>query len=390
MDAIRAFRREDIAQVASLWLRVFRQCAHGASTPLQQYFREIFFDSPWSDPGLPSLVYEEGSRGIVGFLGVVPRRMTFRGRPVRVAVATQLMVDERARTYPASKLMRRFLEGEQDLSFSDGANDQSEKLWCACGGSIALLHGLKWTRILRPAQYMRVQFKERAGSRGDAWLSELLRPACHALDTLAAWTGPGSRWLPGASRLLIEDEPDDQTLLWCVEHLAGERALQPDYSLDAFRWLLARAAEKKMYGALRRAVVREPNGDIAGWYLYYFRRGAVSEVLQFGARRKRGAEVLNCLFYEARARGAVAISGGFEPRFAKELTAGRCQFSWPGCAVVVQSRNREIMDAVHQGDAHLSRLEGEWWARFSDAGWAPDEPGPEKAVLGVTVPDSPG
>src|SRR6185436_8866345 len=106
MDGIRAFRREDIPEVARLWLRVFRRRAEGVSTPLQDYFREIFFDGPWRDPELPSLVYEEGAMGIVGFLGVIPRTMIFEQQPIRVAVPCQLMADERARTYPATKLMR--------------------------------------------------------------------------------------------------------------------------------------------------------------------------------------------------------------------------------------------------------------------------------------------
>jgi hypothetical protein len=37
--------------------------------------------------------------------------------------------------------------------------------------------------------------------------------------------------------------------------------------------------------------------------------------------------------------------------------------------VLAQSRNPAILQAVQLGDAFLSRLEGEWWARFSDPDW---------------------
>jgi hypothetical protein len=30
----------------------------------------------------------------------------------------------------------------------------------------------------------------------------------------------------------------------------------------------------------------------------------------------------------------------------------------------VHSRNREILDTIHRGDAYLTRLEGEWPMRF--------------------------
>jgi hypothetical protein len=35
----------------------------------------------------------------------------------------------------------------------------------------------------------------------------------------------------------------------------------------------------------------------------------------------------------------------------------------------VQSKKPEVLSAIHRGDAFLTRLEGEWWARFSDPDW---------------------
>ncbi len=374
MDPIRAFRRDDIPGVARLWLRIFDERERRAPKALQDYFRDIFFDGPWVDPSLPSLVYEEQGLGIVGFIGVIPRRMTFNGQPVRVAVATQLMADERSRSYPAVKLMRRFLDGEQDLSFSDGANDLAEKLWRACGGSVALLYSLKWTRILRPAQYARRLLCVHGRTWTSALAAAALKPVCHALDALAARTEAGARWLPESSNLLIDRDPQDETLFWCVNHLSGERALRPEYDIESFRWLLTRAADKQMHGTLRKAVVREPGGQIAGWYLYYLDPGGVGQVLQFGARPASVRRVLNSLFQEARSQGAVAVSGELEPRFMKEIATSRCEFTWPGYAVLAQSRNPDLLNAVHRGDAFLTRLEGEWWARFSDRMWSLEEP----------------
>jgi hypothetical protein len=352
---------------------VFHRSAGPAAKPLEDYFRLVFFDHPWADADLPSLVYEEPGRGIVGFLGVIPRWMVFNGRRIRVAVASQLMVDARAGAYPAAKLMRRLFAGPQDLAFSDGANDFSERLWRACGGDVALLYSLRWTRILRPMLYARSVIRARGGWHY-ALAADALAPACHALDALVARTGPGSRWLPDSAGCAIVDDPSDPMLYQLVREMAAGRRLQPGDGFDAFRWLLHRAAEKKMYGTLRKGIVLDPGGSVLGWYLCYVKPGAVAQVLQFGARPNSVQRVLNCLFHRARSEGAVAISGELEPRHTRELAASRCEFGWPGCAVVAQSRDTELLNAIHRGDAFVSRLEGEWWARFSDAEWAQDEP----------------
>jgi hypothetical protein len=386
LDPVRDFSRDDICQVAHLWLRVFHRVEGLPARPLEDYFRQVFFDNPWSDAELPSLVYEERGR-IVGFLGVIPRWMVFNGRRLRVAVASQLIVDEPSRAYVGAQLMRRLFAGPQDLAYSDGANEFSERLWRACGGDVAMIYSLQWTRILRPMLYARRLVRARGGWHY-ALAADVLGPACHAFDALVACTGPGARWLPDRADCRIENEPADHELYERVRELAAGRRLQPGDGFESFRWLLHRAAEKKMYGSLRKAVVHEPGGGVLGWYLYYVKPGAIAQVLQFGARPRAVRKVLNCLFYQARSEGAVAISGGLEPRYTRDLAASRCEFGWPGCAVVAHTRDTALLNALHRGDAFVSRLEGEWWARFSDADWARSEPKRGPAVEQVTEPEA--
>jgi hypothetical protein len=366
MSGIREFRREDIPDVARLWLRVFRSYNGGVPPALSDYFEDIFFNSPWQDRKLPSLVYEDDASGPVAFLGVMPRKMVFRGQPVTVAVATQLAEDERARSaYAAVKLVKAYFSGPQDLSYSDGANDSSERLWRASGGDVALLYSLNWTRVLRPAQYARVLLKRRKSS---VPLAKMLPPAWRAFDALVLRSRVGAYWKPEVIQTGPVEEPTDEILLSCVQKFSTDRGLRPEYDLETFRWLLKRAEEKRMYGKLRKRLVRESNGDVAGWYLYYLEPGRVSEVLQFGGRPKSISKILSHLIADAWNQGAVAISGAMEPRHARELGRERCQFVWTG-GVLAQSRNAQILQAVQLGDAFLSRLEGEWWARFSDPGW---------------------
>ncbi len=367
MSGVREFRREDIPEVAKLWLKVFRSYEAAAPKALADYFEDIFFRSPWRDDKLPSLVYDDDAYGPLAFLGVMPRTMSFRGHPITVAVATQLAEDERARpAYAAVKLVKQFFAGPQDLSYSDGANESSERLWRASGGHVALLYSLDWTRVLRPAQFARVLLEPRPPFRR---LAKLLPPLCSGFDALVLRSRLGSYWQPEpVSENHGDDEPADEILYSCVRQFSADRQLRPEYDLPSFRWLLSRAAEKKMYGKLRKRVVFGPAGAIEGWYLYYLKPGRVGEVLQFGGRPRSIPKVLDHLMSDAWRHGAVAVSGEMEPSFAKQLAKQRCSFAWTG-GVLAQSKNPEIIQAIQAGDAFLSRLEGEWWARFSDPDW---------------------
>lgn len=371
MNGIREFRRDDIGRVAELWMQAFRGQPRAASPALQDYFRDILFDNPWHDTGLPSLVYEDQARHVVGFLGVIPRRMQFRGESLRVAVATQLMVDEkRCPAYAAAKLLRRFLAGPQDLSLSDGANDAGGKLWRACGGEAAVLQSFNWTRVLRPAQYLRLRLRQRPRL---ARAATPLWPLAWGMDACLEGSGL-NRWRPEPpERGLLEEPLNEANLLECLDRLGCRRSLKPEYTASSLRWLLRRAADKQNHGELKAAVLRGA-GSAAGWYLYYLRPGGLAQVLQFGARANVSAAVINHLFHRAWAEGAVAITGGMEPQHAAELALARCSFSLPGYGVLLHSRRPDIAHAIHGGDAFLSRLEGEWWARFSDAQWSQPEP----------------
>ncbi len=57
-----------------------------------------------------------------------------------------------------------------------------------------------------------------------------------------------------------------------------------------------------------------------------------------------------------------------DPRYVQELSDRHCWLRTDGTWTLVHSRHAEVMAAVQQGDAFLSRLEGEWWMRFLGEG----------------------
>src|SRR5882672_11229302 len=147
MGHIRPFGEDDIPQVARLHQAVFTpqgRTDDSAFESYRSYFCSVFLDdSPFYDPRLPSLVYEDDQRRIVGFLGSVPRRMVMNGRRFQAAVSSQFVVDPGSPVgLVAVGLAKAFLEGPQDLSIADDATDVSRRIWEGLGGATAPLLSL--------------------------------------------------------------------------------------------------------------------------------------------------------------------------------------------------------------------------------------------------------
>lgn len=56
-----------------------------------------------------------------------------------------------------------------------------------------------------------------------------------------------------------------------------------------------------------------------------------------------------------------------EPQLAAELAGSRYLLENRGIAFLLQARDTRLLLPFLRGDAFFSRLEGEWWMRFSGA-----------------------
>jgi hypothetical protein len=140
-------------------------------------------------------------------------------------------------------------------------------------------------------------------------------------------------------------------------------ALQPVYDARSLAWLLEQTACKTRHGRLRARAVRDRE-RLLGWYLYYVQPGGVSEVVQIAACDGSFDRVLQRLLADAWRHGVAAVRGRLDPRFVQELSDRHCWLRTDGTWTLVHSRHADVMAAIQQGDAFLSRLEGEWWLRF--------------------------
>lgn len=346
----------DLPEVLTLYRQLWLQEKDCAPRAMEEYFSRIFFDHPWPDDSIRSLVCRNADGRVVGCLGVMPRHMRLAGKPIRVAVSHNFMVDPNRRaTMAAIELMKAFFAGPQDLSLAEG-NSLSRKLWEGLGGTTALLHNFRWVRPLRPAGFLLRAMK---GRGVPPWLHMIVSPCSAAADALlhmANWTP--FRCSPGAGR---SEELQIGTFVELASRWTEARWLWPQYDQPSISWLFDMLRRKRGMGSLRSRLVTGPNGDNLGSYVYYAKTRGISEVLHLLAKPATIGPVLDDLFYDAWSQGSSGISGQLDPRWMNELTARHCLFQHSGSWMLVHSKMPSVLDCIHQGKAFLSRLDGEWW-----------------------------
>jgi hypothetical protein len=370
MKQIRAFTRDDIPQVTDLHQLVFgvqgNHVQQSPATKLSQayadHFEEIFFRTPWYDVTLPSLVYQGPTGRILGFLGVMPRPMLFNGQLIKAALSSQFIVAPDTR-FVGALLLKAFFAGPQDLSLTDEANSISRKLWEKIGGTITMSYSVHWMRPLRPSRFavslLSSFFNE---SKPWSYLVSASAPICNLADAIAV------RKLPRYFHTKVpQGSADDlkiETLLTYLSEFSNTRSLWPAYDNRSLKWLLKVIAKKESLGALRLMAVHDDKQEMLGWFLYHLKPGGTSIALQIMARNNSMSEVLDHLFYDAWRHDSVAVSGRVDPKFVREVSDKYCIFNCGRPWVLIHSHNPDLIRTFRDGDAMLSKLEGEWCMRL--------------------------
>jgi hypothetical protein len=362
MAGLRPFCESDIPPVADLIWRVLHEHNTAAPASLHTHLNDLFFHNPWAEEGMVSRVLEDAQGKITGFFGAVPRRMTVQEKTIRIAFGSNFVMDPTGRTVLAAiQLVKAFLKGPQDVSMTDSANEASRQLLRSLGFSVVPIYSLQWARPLRPARYATHAISRLKKSGGARMAASLARPASIIADAMAS----GMKMSPfRQSRPATADEElDSTTLLQCLNTIPSKHWLLPEYDQNSLNWIFEFIAKRKVYGDLRKCLVRDKDRKIIGWYIYSGGRGEVGEVLQIGAESPSIGVVLDHLFYDAWQLGLIALHGRMEPQFMQELTARACFFFRHGSWTLVHSKNSELMAMIQSGSAFFSRLDGEWCLR---------------------------
>ena len=353
-DGIRSCRREDFEQITALYQSTFTKSGSNDGGRLQRYLERVYLDSPRPVEGYSSLVSEKAGR-VDGYLGIIPHKMQFRGEEITTAVSSALMVAQDPSGYrnpiTGIGLLRRYLDGPQDLSFTDTANDITCGLWTALGGSIAHPYCYTWVRPLKPLTTC-VDVLRKSGM-----LRKFIRPVGLCGDSILRHLPP----LKPKPVVCEVVEITTEQVLELQQQVKG-RDMVPAHDHVSLDWRIQMAEQSEGEGPLAKCVVRSNKGVDLGWFVYYRSRNAVGRVLQLVSIGNAYEVVLDCLLHDASQHGLAALSGRAEPGQNKALTQRYCVFKgapW----VLISSKKTEIIAAFLRGDVLFTGFEGEHWMK---------------------------
>jgi len=319
----------------------------------QQLFPQLYEHHPWQDDRYPSLVAEDRNGLLTGVLGVMNRPFEHNGRTITAAVSAELFVDRASRaSLDGIQLLKKFLAGPQDFSLADVANNATRQIWTRLGGRVLPTYGLSWMAVLSPCRF---------GLTLGAARSPLVRmaiPLARMADSIAR---KFMQMQSDASLTRLQSEPlTSASFARLLPELLAHHSLRPVVDDTAVAWLWNRLNfVAPGAGPSRQTLVLSQNGEPLGWYIYQWKPGRVARVTQLVARPDAQGEVFGHPLRTLKQSNIPGAVGRLQPEFLQVLSDNGCLFHRRSRRVLIHSRNPELLDAFHSGDAFLSLLDGE-------------------------------
>ena len=321
----------------------------------RDWLTATFLAHPVRLDGIASLVAVVDFR-IVGFLGVVPRRLMLDDTGYRASVCSNFCVSPDARGGIGTRLLERWAAFPHDVAFVDEVGQRAQRLFRRCGWTVSPLQSVRWALPLRPMSYALA----RVGAGWPGFARRIAYPIAAGLDAILTRV-PRS---PFRRRGLgLKSEPmSAEALARAIREFPAPGWLRPVTTDGSTAWLLDRATSMTARGPLHLVEARTSAGETGGWFLYYAPRSAHGEVLQLVAHEAHAADVFDTLVNHAIDRGVVSLSGTLHPRLLIPLGARWSAFHAETGArwMLIRTPHAEILDAFYRGHLLLSRLDGEW------------------------------
>jgi hypothetical protein len=327
------------------------------SGPLPGYvdfFGRVLLTEPeLTDPELPSYVYEDADRGVVGVIGSHPRRYLFGEKRLRLVCGGPLIVhpDFRAGGVGAL-LLRRFAGGAQAMTFNDRSIEEVHAMWRVLGAATDGLTTIEWSRVLAPGGYATRQLARRVTGYGTP-------PAEATITRIGKRLRPVRLRAPEDGR----SEPlDNGEFIELVERLGRQYRLRPDYTPGYLDALFALMGQTVLGDSVVRRLVRGAGDRPIGAYVMIVAPHGTAHVLNVVTSYQHADLVVEHLFHDAAVLGAVEVTGRCEMVIEAALARSRCRLR-QGEWTLVQSPDPELVDQALSAKAIVSRMEGEWWMR---------------------------
>ncbi|MCT7376267.1 hypothetical protein [Chelativorans salis] len=365
MTAVRPLQEDDIAAVAGLFQRIFRDQRQPPPEALAVYLRRLYLEFPGHDPEIASLVHLREDGGISGFIGVTTLPMTFEGRPLRAAVCGSLMVEDRESDPMAgARLLKAFLAGPQDLSFSETASEVSAAMWTRLRGVQLPQYSLDWVRMIRPFSFLA------QAASGKMRALAMLSPLAGTIDTLARrrmsadalrWSGIPENWKGVGTCSAVEITPNEFAGL--VAPFTAHFQLRPDWAPGQLEQILADAQSKAKYGPAMFCKVVSRTGKTVGGFFYHGGRGRIGRVLQTLTLPGQAGAVIDAMFAHAAEQGLAGLRGRTQPALLEAMLGRRVAFTHLA-STVVHARDAGIVQVLQEGKGFLNGIAGEHWSRL--------------------------
>jgi hypothetical protein len=246
------------------------------------------------------------------------------------------------------------MNGPQELSVTDGANDVMQRLWTRLGGAIWHLPSIGWTRVLSPLSTVAALVEARRGPGRPI----PGRGAVRAVDRVASL--PVRRWVSVEEPKTTSETLTPAAVVEHLEAVSAGHSIRQDYDETYVRWLFDEVAAVRSRGPFDARLVRSSSGAVLGWYMAYVPEGGIAQVMQVGATTSDAGAVLDDLFARCAAQGAAAVQGRLEPRLYDAVMERRLPLR-RSSQVLIHARDPEMTRKVLAGESYLTRLDGEWW-----------------------------
>ncbi|WP_159586919.1 hypothetical protein [Chelativorans xinjiangense] len=365
MTAVRPLREDDIPAVTGLFQRIFRDRHRRPPEALAVYLRRLYLEFPGHDPEIASLVHLREDGSISGFIGVTTLPMTFEGRPLRAAICGSLMVEDRESDPMAgARLLKAFLAGPQDISFSETASEVSANMWTRLRGVQLPQYSLDWVRVIRPFSFLA------QAASGKVRALRMLSPLAGMMDTLARgrmtadalrWSGIPENWKGAGACKAVEITRDDFAGL--VAPFTAHFPLRPEWAPGQLEQVLADAQSKEEYGPARFCKVVSRTGRAIGGFFYHGGPGRIGRVLQLLALPGQADAVIDAMFAHAADQGLAGLRGRTQPALLEAMLGRRVAFTHLA-STVVHARDAEIVPRLQEGEGFLNGIAGEHWSRL--------------------------